>query len=146
MIYINCKFKGVKRATGVQRVAAAYYKYLHQHHEHAGDLDYRTAGKLCNIEEQAMGLRLFEASDIVLHPANTAPLKKLAAYEFLVLHDMIFMDYPESYSRAFRMWYKSLIPRIAASKDHIITVSAFSKQRIRLSVVWRYAHPRFFGR
>jgi len=132
MIYINCKYKKAKRATGVQRVAAAYHEYLHTHYKRVSDLDYRAAGKWCNIEEQALGWRRrFESSDLVLHPANTAPLTKLAACELLLLHDMIFLDYPESYHSAFTRWYRTLIPRIAKTKDLILTVSAFSKQRIR---------------
>jgi len=67
--------------------------------------------------------------DSLLNLGNTAPLRG-AARQALVIHDAGVFDTPESYSLAFRSWYRALhfvLPRIGT---RIITVSAFSRARL----------------
>ena len=130
-IYFNSKYKTNLLHTGVDRVAEAYKKYLSERYS-VSELRYSFNNKILkNIEEQVVLSRYKIAKNvIVIHPTNTAPIKKMNAYEILVIHDLAFLDYPQGFSELFRKWYKFLIPTILKSKDHIITVSNFTKRRI----------------
>ncbi|WP_431269479.1 hypothetical protein [Dankookia sp. P2] len=60
---------------------------------------------------------------------NTAPLAA-GRHQLVVIHDAGAFDTPESYSTAFRAWYRALhlaLPRVGA---RIVTVSEFSRGRI----------------
>jgi glycosyltransferase involved in cell wall biosynthesis len=66
---------------------------------------------------------------LLLNLGNTAPLRG-AARQALVIHDAGVFDTPESYSLAFRAWYRTLhwaLPRLGT---RIVTVSDFSRGRL----------------
>jgi len=131
LIYFNCKYKTNENSTGVDNVAKAYNDFLQRFYE-VREFNYSYSSTIKkNMEEQLFfPKKTFAKNDIVIHPTNTAPLRKLNAIEILVLHDLAYVDYPEGFSRAFRMWYKFMVPKLLKSKNHIVTVSKFSKQRI----------------
>jgi glycosyltransferase involved in cell wall biosynthesis len=59
---------------------------------------------------------------------NTNPIFKRR--QVVMVHDMAIYDVPQGFSRKFRLWYRlcfSILPRMAPT---VLTVSAYSKQRI----------------
>ncbi len=71
--------------------------------------------------------------DVLVNLGNTAPLL-LGARQAVVIHDAGAFDTPESYSFAFRSWYRFLQKRLARSGAMILTVSEFSRARIRAAL------------
>jgi len=66
---------------------------------------------------------------VLVSLGNTGPLLA-GAKQLVVIHDAGAFDTPESYSFAFRMWYRLLQSLLARRKARIVTVSAFSRGRI----------------
>lgn len=66
---------------------------------------------------------------VLLNLGNTAPII-MGRHQLVVVHDAGVFDTPESYSRAFRHWYKLLQRRLVEGGARIVTVSEFSRQRI----------------
>lgn len=69
--------------------------------------------------------------DWLLNLGNTAPLR-MRRRQTVVIHDAGVFDTPDSYSFAFRAWYRLLhraLPRLGAQ---IVTVSEFSRARLSL--------------
>lgn len=64
----------------------------------------------------------------LLNLANTAPLRYPNNY--ITIHDLAFMHYPEWNSRAFATWYRFLVPRLARRSRHLFTVSNTVKNEI----------------
>lgn len=131
MIFINSKYRTNKKFTGVDNVALAYTEFLKEYYK-VKEINYQHSSTLKkNIEEQLFiqGKKI-KQNDIIIHPTNTAPIRKLKGTEILVLHDLAFIDYPSGFNNLFRKWYHFLIPKLIKSKNHIITVSEFSKKRI----------------
>ncbi len=65
---------------------------------------------------------------LLFSPANTGPLA--IRNQVSTIHDMSPFDCPETFSRAFVSWYRFLLPKLANTVKHIITVSEFTKSRI----------------
>lgn len=132
-IFINAKFRTNKIATGVDRVANAYFAHLRDNYAHVELLTFKSKKVILkNIEEQFFfqSINKIRKSDVVIHPTNMAPMRKLGCFEILVLHDLIFADHPSEFNFLFRKWYQFVVPHLLKSKDLIVTVSHFSKQRI----------------
>ncbi|MCO6417850.1 glycosyltransferase family 4 protein [Siccirubricoccus sp. KC 17139] len=74
-------------------------------------------------------LPLMARGRVLLNLGNTAPLA-MGGRQLVVLHDAGAFDTPESYSLAFRSWYRVLhraLPRLGA---RIVTVSEFSRGQL----------------
>jgi glycosyltransferase involved in cell wall biosynthesis len=67
--------------------------------------------------------------DFLVNLGNTAPLLA-GARQAVVIHDAGAFDTPESYSLAFRTWYRVLQKRLARGGARLLTVSEFSRARI----------------
>lgn len=67
--------------------------------------------------------------DFLVNLGNTAPLLA-GAKQAVVIHDAGAFDTPDSYSFAFRTWYRFLQRRLARSGARLLTVSEFSRGRI----------------
>lgn len=67
--------------------------------------------------------------DVLVNLGNTAPVLA-GARQAVVIHDAGAFDTPESYSFAFRTWYRLLQKRLARGGARILTVSEFSRGRI----------------
>jgi glycosyltransferase involved in cell wall biosynthesis len=67
--------------------------------------------------------------DVLVNLGNTAPLLA-GARQAVVIHDAGAFDTPESYSFAFRTWYRLLQRVLARRGARILTVSEFSRGRI----------------
>ena len=55
----------------------------------------------------------------------------LVRHKIMTIHDLSFLENPKWFSRAYYWWYKIMTPLAVRTSQHIITVSAFSKQEIR---------------
>ena len=90
---------------------------------------------------------------LLLNFCNAAPV--FYSNKCTTLHDITFIRYPRTYSKAFRYFYQALIPLVLKSSKHIYTVSEFSKAEIssyyripnqKISVVYnavsRNFHPQ----
>lgn len=64
------------------------------------------------------------------HFQYICPLVKASRY-IVTLHDVIFREYPEEFSRGYRMMKKFLFKRSAGMADVITTVSEYSERSIR---------------
>ena len=65
----------------------------------------------------------------LINLGNTAPLM-LGRNQAVVIHDAGVFDTPESYSFAFRAWYRFLHKMLARTGAQLLTVSEFSRGRI----------------
>jgi glycosyltransferase involved in cell wall biosynthesis len=86
-------------------------------------------GKLRGQAWEQLELPLRARGGVLLNLGNTAPLASGRA-QAVVIHDAGAFDTPESYSTAFRAWYRGLhhaLPRVGA---RLVTVSEFSRGRI----------------
>ena len=52
-------------------------------------------------------------------------------HKIMTIHDLSFLENPKWFSRAYYWWYKIMTPLAVKTSQHILTVSAFSKQEIR---------------
>ena len=55
----------------------------------------------------------------------------LIRHKIMTIHDLSFLENPKWFSRAYYWWYKIMTPLAVRTSQHILTVSAFSKQEIR---------------
>lgn len=99
----------------------------------------RDAG-LATLRTEAVGRRSGQAweqldlpraigGDFLVNLGNTAPLLA-GARQAVVIHDAGAFDTPDSYSFAFRTWYRLLQRRLAHGGAQLLTVSEFSRGRI----------------
>lgn len=65
---------------------------------------------------------------LLLNLCNTAPL--FYSNKLTVLHDITYIRFPKTYSRAFRTFYKVMMPLLLKTSKYICSVSEFSKQEI----------------
>lgn len=65
---------------------------------------------------------------LLLSLCSTGPL--LHRDQVVMIHDAQVWDAPHSYSRAFRLLYRLLLPRLARHVRHVLTVSDFARQRL----------------
>ncbi|MCB4824086.1 glycosyltransferase family 4 protein [Roseicella aerolata] len=145
-IAINGRFLA-QRVTGVQRFATEIARALDAMAAEFRLPDarlLRPAGggpsPFGNLREEASSLLRGQAWEqaelplrargcLLLNLGNTAPLA-MGPNQAVVIHDAGVFDTPESYSGAFRAWYRALhlaLPRVGA---RIVTVSEFSRGRI----------------
>lgn len=61
----------------------------------------------------------------LLSLCNVGPM--LRRQQAVVIHDTLFIDHPESFSRAFRWWYRLAISALGRRAGAVFTVSEFSK-------------------
>jgi len=64
----------------------------------------------------------------LLSLCNTGPMLKRR--HLVVIHDATTVRAPESYSKAFRLWYGILMPILGRMASRIVTVSEFARQDI----------------
>ena len=112
--------------TGVQR-------YTTEHFSRMGDLVHPVQPPLrmtsvLNQGWEQFVLPLHARGRILWSPANTGPLA--VENQVLTLHDLAPLDHPEWYHGPFARYLGWLLPRLARRVRHIITVSAFSRDRI----------------
>jgi glycosyltransferase involved in cell wall biosynthesis len=84
-----------------------------------------TSRTLCQHYWEKVRLsRLARGYDALFCPANMVPWKLDGGTRLVAtVHCLRFMKYPDSYSRAFRAYYRIMIPRVFEQADAIVTVS-----------------------
>lgn len=145
MIAINARFL-TQSLTGVQRFAIEIslqlkkllgneVVFLSPHNivqdNYANELKARIIGTHCGYIWEQLDLPLFLRKHnypLLLNLANTAPI--MYRNKISTIHDLAFLSYPQTFTKKFLYTYKLLIPLIAKSSRHIITVSEFSKNEI----------------
>jgi glycosyltransferase involved in cell wall biosynthesis len=70
----------------------------------------------------------YSRDGISLNLCNTAPL--MARSVVVAIHDAGVFAVPETYSRAFRTWYRLLHPQLGRHAVRIVTVSKFSQSQL----------------
>jgi glycosyltransferase involved in cell wall biosynthesis len=65
---------------------------------------------------------------LLFSPAGSGPLS--VARQVVTIHDVAFIDHPEGFNPKFRAFYRFLVPRLALRVRAVITVSAFSRERL----------------
>ena len=66
--------------------------------------------------------------DLLLSLCNTGPV--FCHRHVVVIHDAATIRVPASYSRAFRLWYRVLMPLLGLFAKRVLTVSEFSRKDI----------------
>ncbi|WP_460452022.1 glycosyltransferase family 4 protein [Alsobacter sp. SYSU BS001988] len=95
-------------------------------------------------------LPLLAQGRLLWSPSATGP----AAYpkQIVTLHDVAFFDIPEFFAPSFLRAYQTLIPMLVRRVAHVVTVSAFSRQRIidrlgvpedKVSIIYNGVSPSF---
>lgn len=131
--------------TGVQRVARAMVEQISRRsddlrnvfvsgiridaphnakREDVGGLELRTASVLTGQAWEQAELPLRARGALLLNLCNVAPVAMPGAVT--MIHDAQAFSTPESYPKAFRAWYRYLLPRFASQAARILTVSHFS--------------------
>lgn len=85
------------------------------------------AGWRGHLWEQAV-LPLHAKGRLLWSPSATGPLS--VSRQVITVHDVAFLDHPEFFSAKFAKFYRGLVGPLSRRVQHIITVSAFSKERI----------------
>ncbi|WP_035423259.1 glycosyltransferase family 4 protein [Asticcacaulis benevestitus] len=143
-IVFNGKFQGQK-ATGVQRVAHALISGVIAR-KRSGDpllagLDLAMAspkgvtshldlenlvGKhLKGIPWEQFELPAMAGKGLLVNLGNVGPVSRTG--DVLMIHDAQIFITPESYSKAFRVWYKTILPILAHKASRILTVSEYAR-------------------
>lgn len=85
-------------------------------------------------------------------PSNSGPVFR--ERQILTVHDVVPLDHPEWVGKKYAAWYGQIMPRLARTVRHVVTVSEFSKQRIietcgipaeKITVVLNGVDQRFFS-
>ncbi len=149
---VNARFL-TRPASGVDRVAielisalaarpdVARFVLLHPQSDrlHIGWLDHLPAESRAKVDLQPFGTRqghLWEQLDLaravpdqlLLSLCSTGPA--LRRNQAVMIHDAQVWDVPQSFSRAFRLAYRMLLPVLARRARHVLTVSRFAAGRL----------------
>lgn len=144
MLYVNARFL-TQNITGVQRFAVNIALELKKANrnivfltpkniiqkELAEKLDAQIVGISTGHAWEQLDLPLYlhkKSKPLLLNLTNTAPI--LYNNKVVTLHDIIFIKYPQSFSKKFLLWYNFFVPAVLSKAKHIITVSNFSKNDI----------------
>lgn len=93
--------------------------------------------------------------DLLFCPANIAPVWIPEGVKLVVtLHSVAYLERPDSYSRAFREYYRRVVPHIIEIAHHIVTVSNSERETIlrhyprirdKISVIYSGIDPTFLS-
>jgi len=144
MIVINARFL-TQELRGVQRFAEQTCLALKQlrddvvfvaphgikMHESAKALDVQCIGSHSGHLWEQLDLPLYlrrNGSPLLISLCSTAPL--LYGNQIATHHDITYVRHPESYTRSFRMLYRTMTPIMLSRIKTLLTVSNFSKGEI----------------
>ena len=125
-LFVNGRFT-TQAVTGVQRFAAEVTAHL------PGAEVLAPSGRLRGQAWEQLSLPGAARRGLLLNLGNTAPLLRRGP-QAVVIHDAGVFDTPESYSAAFRLWYRTLHWGLARNGSRLITVSNFSRTRLALAL------------
>lgn len=146
-IVINGRFLE-RKGTGVDRAALALVEALDRRQERdpfagivvaapQGELQPAAltripivrAGRRRGMAWEQIDLPKSFPQSVIVNFCNAAPL--MHRRNITLIHDALTFDFPASYSRAFRLWYRFMLPFVARRSLKVVTVSAYSAQRLR---------------
>lgn len=145
MLVVNARFL-TQNITGVQRYAIEISRHLKTilnnkvlfvspkniiHNKIAEELEVCVVGKNRGHIWEQFDLPIYLAKNkypLLLNLANTAPI--FYKNSIITLHDIAFERFVENFDWKFRVFYRSLVPKIVQKAIKIITVSEFSRQEI----------------
>ena len=90
---------------------------------------YRSAAWLSGHLWEQVTLPLLCKTSLLVGFGATGPLLK--ERQVVTMHDAAVYAVPNSFGKAFRYWYRSLMPLLARRARHLMTVSEFSKRELR---------------
>ncbi|SFI75740.1 MULTISPECIES: glycosyltransferase family 4 protein [Microbacterium] len=142
-VFVNGRFL-TQPMTGVQRFASEVTRALAEQTDLTviappGDLETVDLGKAAVVQTGRLSGHAWEQIDLprYLRRAGTPTLLNLASTgpvlyrpQFVTHHDITYVRFPSSFSRAFRLLYRLLIPPLLRRSEMVITVSEFSKAEI----------------
>jgi glycosyltransferase involved in cell wall biosynthesis len=118
-------------AAGDPAVAGMAFELWHPHDARepaALGLPLRNLGPMTHIAWEQLTLPLRKGDATLVNLCNIGPA--LARNAVTMIHDTQVHQTPESYSRAFRLWYHAIQPVFARRHRRILTVSDFSAGEI----------------
>jgi len=92
------------------------------------DLKLVRFGRFSGQAWEQLDLPRAPTGDLLVNLCNLSPLA--STNSITMIHDAQVFQTPDSYSRAFRAWYKFALPRIGKSARRILTVSNFSADQL----------------
>ncbi|MEM9178118.1 MAG: glycosyltransferase family 1 protein [Pseudomonadota bacterium] len=87
-----------------------------------------TIGSLTGQAWEQIDLPRAETGDLLVNLCNLSPLA--SRNSITMMHDAQVFSTPDSYSRAFRLWYRFAQPRIGRKASRILTVSHYSAEQL----------------
>jgi glycosyltransferase involved in cell wall biosynthesis len=148
-LLINGRFLAAK-PTGVQRVARQLLHQLEIHadeinrffdkgimiclpgksvpDDHDSQLPQEHGSRLKGQAWEQLELPRYAAGSLLLNLCNMAPIA--SKHAITMIHDAQVYTMPSSYSRAFRNWYRFVLPRLGKRHLQILTVSEFSARQL----------------
>ncbi len=145
-LYINGSFLASSRLSGVQRYGIEITRQLIKDYSRKNKNLIIVANKVSSDSlkrEFSSYLKIYPSSKIIfeqiilpwickrnnlLSLANSGPIFHFNHY--FVLHDTLVYDFPNSFTKKFRIFYKFLWFLISKTAKHFFTVSEFSKNQI----------------
>lgn len=88
----------------------------------------RLSGRLKNIPWEQLELPVMARGRTLISLCNISPLA--AADSVVMIHDAQVYSTPQSYSKGFRLWYKSNLPIAGRRSRLVLTVSDYSKSQL----------------
>jgi glycosyltransferase involved in cell wall biosynthesis len=144
-VFINGKFTA-QRLTGVQRYAGELVRALDAQVAagerwtllvpHAAEVPELTNIEVRRVRAPGHSLHAWEQivlpwaarSGLLLNLAGSAPL--LARRQWCTFHDAAVFDHPDVFTSTFRRWYRFHFRWLARRAERLLTVSAYSRQRL----------------
>jgi len=142
-IILNGKFLSQKM-TGVQRVAFSFAKGLKERFASEGNAGQFGLALPKNADAGSLGMQALSSSalrgvaweqfelpvqaknGLLINLCNVAPLTRRG--DVLLIHDAQAFISPQSYSRAFRTWYTTILPHLAKNASRVLTVSEYARK------------------
>lgn len=88
----------------------------------------RVVGRLEGHLWEQLELPWYARRGLLFSPGNTGPL--LMRRQIATIHDAAVWAVPFAYGRAFRTWYRLLLPLLGRSVRRVLTVSEFSRKEL----------------
>lgn len=143
-MFVNCRFLA-KDITGVQRYSLEITRELKSqypsitclapdqilHPDLADELDVNVIGSHTGHLWEQLDLPAYlhkKGSPVLLNMGNSAPM--YYGNSLVVIHDLAYERYPDSFSLQYRLLYRFMVPRLLRSARAIVTVSEFSKAEL----------------
>lgn len=89
------------------------------------NIEVRRVGVFSGTLWEQLDLPRFCGGNLLVSLCNTAPLFRRK--QIVVVHDAAPVQVPQAYGRAFRLWYRLMVPWLGRWSRSIFTVSSFSK-------------------